>query len=359
MLTQGAEFNEVRMPEKIHVYAAVRPGSDVRISRTHRLLSRLFDAYPDADISLKANGKPMPVQDLELFGRHITYDSQPGFSRGMYRNDLRCDLAVAFSPFFPHLDRLMRSANRVWVDMFDDWSISPHVRFPDRQFARYRYRQIRQRTGDNVLVTAVNQYMKIKTDAHLVIPNGVDVPQVVDFRARASGSQLTVIVLGSFSPYRTDTRLIKSLLSDSRLREVRWVFAGPGVAWLKREVFQEPERRLKFREFITWLQVQDLVRNEGAISFIPHLVNDYTLSQDLMKAYQFVASGSVILIPRLLLPKELPTSRVVVFNDKDDVGELVLMSGQLGSPAWGLDSCTEFATESSWDRRWAAVREML
>lgn len=215
------------------------------------------------------------------------------------RRQASSGMGALFSPvFIPAL----QPASVRWIDLYDDWSLAPDINPLHRMVSSCTYLWLRDnwRHG-KFIVTCNSRYMagKLGLPQDSIIPNGVDehlasIPRLGDDANR-------LILLGHFFPGRTDFELIKRI-ADARIFE-EIVIGGPGQSREMKEVIECCRRNGEVRVF-EWLSNEDLCGLVGGstVALVPNRVSDYTLSQDLMKVYQFLALGIRVICPAALWP---------------------------------------------------------
>jgi hypothetical protein len=237
-----------------------------------------------------------------------------------------------------------------WFDGYDDWSLSPEIPLASRVLARRTYNGLHN--SDDVVRTANTRYMcnRLGPDT-VLIPNGCQV-ELGD--ARTNGDdQLRFIVLGSLHRKRLDARVIESLVALPF--RCSFVFGGPELtdfASRARAMGHDVTHRPK----VPLAHLGNVV-GDRTVAVLPLRVNDYTLSQDPMKTYDYLALGMPVLAPRLLWPSHLPIERAMLFEDGDDIAELALAASTLGleTPSWRQS----FAVRQSWAQRARQLRQVL
>lgn len=240
--------------------------------------------------------------------------------------------------------------NCAWMDAYDDWSIAPDIPMARRLLAQSTYAQLSEDSGPKA-VTVNTPYMAARLGTPHVIPNGVDsgvarLPTDGDARAR-------VLVLGSLHHGRLSKAAASAL---SRLpASAQIVVAGPDTGMVRRCLAGSRADVIAFN-YLTTAELAGFV-GPRTVAFLPLRVSDYTLSQDPMKLYEFLALGVPVVMPRLLWPVHLPMDRAVLFDYDDDICGLVDCATNL--PSVTIDDRTAFAREHSWERRAAAVMTVL
>lgn len=100
--------------------------------------------------------------------------------------------------------------------------------------------------------------------------------------------------------------MIEDVALSSAFDEI--VICGPGATPQIRRVLEKLKLQ-KDLDLVThpWVTDEELAAMIGpnTVALIPHVVSDYTLSQDLMKAYKYVLLGMRVICPRMLWPGAL------------------------------------------------------
>lgn len=266
--------------------------------------------------------------------------------------DTRGSLAV-LSPVFQ-----IREKVPFWIDYYDDWSLAPDINPIARALAKASYRRISHGKFDSATVTVNTQYMAMKLQLPLesVVPNGVDyhlsgVLHEGDDRNR-------MLVLGKLFSGRTDEALIREMSHLPWIEEV--VFCGIGKDRKLALLLQELKQRLgpKVQE-IAFVDPDKFGKIAGSKTFalIPHKVTDYTLSQDLMKAYLLSALGIPVVCPQLLWPRSIDREYAFLVNAGIDLQTNLEQwnSRPRPSEAWRSD----LVERNSWARRAQLVAERI
>lgn len=321
---------------------AVAPSAAKGLTRPERMaaeLRALGAISPTARVHRHGTGAGSPVgQLLRLSARRAP---RPG------------DEAV-LSPAY-----LQSASERtVWIDLYDDWSIAPDVSRPLRALSALGYERLCRGGLEQALLTVNSEYLanKLAAARPVLIPNGVDeelggLPLEGDDASR-------LVVLGHFFRGRTDFGLLRQIAGRSEFDEV--IIGGPGESAEMNNLISDLKRDRGSAVVIApWLKPEQLARLAGrrTVALIPHAVSDYTRSQDLMKAYQFLALGIRVICPRLLWPTGL-SARFAFLIDHG-----VILDGYLAdwieSDSPSEDWRLEHASEHSWSSRAAAINQLL
>jgi hypothetical protein len=108
-----------------------------------------------------------------------------------------------------------------------------------------------------------------------------------------------------------------------------------------------------------WLSVDDLAAISGrkTVALVPHVISDYTLSQDLMKVYTLSALGLKVICPRLLWPHTLPKDFAYLMDYgvklQDTLGDW--LDGPAPTAEWRQEICHEH----SWQTRALQVAKLI
>lgn len=322
---------------------AVQPGATA-LTRPRRLVAELEKlGAVDHDASYIFHGRT-----AERPGQKRS-SALPGLSLSSSR-----DTAV-LSPLF--LAGHRRPAK--WVDLYDDWSLAPDLRPHSRVLAGLGYRQLGGRAaGDTGLVTVNSRYMarKLSSVSPLLVPNGVDRDLAV---VKTTGdAKRRLIVLGHFFSGRTDYDLLRRVALLPAIQEV--LIGGPGkdprMVTLMRDLRARRGDSLVVRE---WLDADALGKaiGEQTVALIPNKVSDYTLSQDLMKAYTFQALGVPTLCPSMLWPEKLDSEHAYLTGHGDRLEDHFAQWLAAARPdqAWR----DNFVNQNSWRSRAAIIAEKL
>lgn len=245
-----------------------------------------------------------------------------------------------------------------WIDLYDDWALAPDINRWYRQLARVGYRRVRRRGVTPTVVTVNSQYMadRVRPAPAVVVPNGVDaelgrVPTSGDAAAR-------LLVFGHFFRGRTDFALLERVAARNEFDEV--VIAGTGSASEVHASLRGLRDQIGDRLVVhEWLAPEETARLVGprTVALIPNLVSDYTLSQDPMKAYQFLALGVRVICPRLLWPSTLEPEFAFLLDHgvRLDGNLREWLRGPAPDEAWRR----AFADEHSWAARARTIAGLL
>jgi len=165
-------------------------------------------------------------------------------------------------------------------------------------------------------------------------------------------------MLGHFFPGRTDFELIKAVVDADAFECV--VIGAPGSSGAMSEIVEYVRSRIGEKLIVKdWLNDEELAAMAGSrtVALVPNLVNDYTLSQDLMKVYQFCALGVPIVIPRLLWPRHITMDFAFLVDYGVDLS--VNLRQWVDSTAARPISRGTFISEHAWSRRAGMIAELL
>ena len=152
-----------------------------------------------------------------------------------------------------------------------------------------------------------------------------------------------VIVMGAFRHGRTDFGLIREVAQSDQIEEL--VVAGHGGAQLAASCQRLAAARVVHYPYLNRQEVARLI-GPNTVALIPHHVNAYTVSQDPMKLYQFLAFGIPVLVPRLLCGGHIRADGLIRFEHGDAVQPLLRAAFRLRSAL--SDWRRAFGTEHSW-----------
>lgn len=271
---------------------------------------------------------------------------------GGRRQEDKGQLAVLSPVFFP----LSRSESK-WTDFYDDWSIAPDINIWHRALSALSYRAFS--TGRTSTVATCNSpYMaaKLGLPPNAVVPNGVD--SSVATLKTADDSARRLILLGHFFSGRTDFDLIDKVCSRDYFDQV--VIGAPGTDPKMLALLDRLRRRLgSALQVHGWLSDGDLAALSGrrTAALVPHVISDYTLSQDLMKVYTLSALGIKVICPRVLWPHTLPKDFAYLLDYgvklEDTLGDW--LDGQAASAEWRQ----AIGDQHSWQTRARQVATLI
>jgi hypothetical protein len=289
------------------------------------------------------------------FGPRAYHGRTPGPGRRPWSALLRASQedgrSVVLSPLF--LNSEMHAAR--WIDLYDDWSLAPEMNPAVRALARVGYSKLR-RSGSEVLVTVNSRYMRdmLSPVRALLVPNGVD--PVFGDCPRANSAVSSLVMIGNFFDGRTDWDLMSQLVRVSTSDEVLIYGANEQVQKRLGERGIRETNRVRMLPRTHMLKIFEQAGPASVVA-IPHVVSDYTMSQDLMKAYQAVAAGCRVVVPAPLAPPSIPIEFIFMVGPGADVGAIVTSALNAGPIA--EQARTDFAREHSWDRRAAEIERHL
>jgi hypothetical protein len=125
---------------------------------------------------------------------------------------------------------------------------------------------------------------------------------------------------------------------------------------LVRELASVRGSRLQVHPWITPAALARLVGDRTAV-LVPHVVSDYTLSQDLLKVYQCLALGARVVCPRMLWPESVDATFGLLVDRGVDL-DLVL-ADWLDSGAPTSEWRRRFAERHSWTARGETIAAAL
>ena len=247
----------------------------------------------------------------------------------------------------------------LWVDMYDDWSIAPDINFVHRVLAADGYRLLRE-SGSPGVLTVNSQYMagKLAPANPVLLPNGVS--QGLGSIEHGGDAKRRLILVGKFHPGRIDEKLFHSLLTAPMVEEVVVVGLRKGdyPSRLLRSILGARNAGPTVRT-LPPTPVSEIGPFIGVrtIAAVPHQVRDYTLSQDIMKVYQFLALGLPVLTPRALWPPAVPLDFAYLVGRGAVLDRLVeaALDGPKPTFAWRQ----QFVSDHSWEKRASLLRALI
>jgi hypothetical protein len=241
--------------------------------------------------------------------------------------------------------------------MYDDWSLAPEMSARVRAIARLGYRSVERLRGD-VAVTVNTPFMRGKLAAArpVLVPNGVD-PRMCDWGSTDRDDTRRVVMLGNFFEGRTDWELLERIARSPSAQEVRIFGANDRCIELAGRLNDRmAEQRVKCFPKTPMREIAARLGRRTVVA-VPHLVSDYTMSQDLMKAYQAVALGCRVLLPVELIPRPIPKEFVVGAGlgvNVDDCLEALFLERPVSN-----EERREFAINNSWNARARQIAGLL
>ncbi|MET8272473.1 hypothetical protein [Streptomyces sp. NPDC005096] len=160
--------------------------------------------------------------------------------------------------------------------------------------------------------------------------------------------------MGNFFPGRTDHELLTQLALSPAAEEVVIFGCSEEVSTRLQPLISGRQVRLLGKRPLA--EIARIVGSKTVLA-VPHVVSDYTVSQDLMKAYQGAALGMRVLLPYELFPAGLGPDQALALGPGvkvDDVLDGAFARGGL-NPA----EVDAFMANNSWERRAQQVRELL
>jgi hypothetical protein len=250
------------------------------------------------------------------------------------------------------------SADAAWIDLYDDWSIAPNINPYYRLLASRGYRALRATAGEVGLITVNTSYManRLLPLETVRVPNGVD-PDLAEIQPQGSSAR-RLILLGEFFSGRTDFETIRKFACRTEFEEV--VIGAPGASKEMAAVIRELESargsRLQVHRWIPPAELGQIVGERTAV-LVPHVVSDYTLSQDLLKVYQGLALGARVICPRLLWPESVDATFGLLIDRGIDLG--LVLADWLDAGAPTRDWRRRFAEQHSWATRGETIAAAL
>ncbi len=335
-LTRGAQ-SDASLITKIGW--AVEPGKRSGLTRPERLVSEMETLDVVASEALRlAHGRGTSGRAAWLPGSALAAD---------------LSTAILSPVFLPGLQ-----GTPAWIDLYDDWALAPDIHPFYRLLAARGYARARSGGLDGALITVNTPYMRDRLwpAQAVVVPNGVD--EVLGGLERTGSPVPRLVCLGHFFPGRTDFRLLRDMALRPEFEEV--VICGPGDSNEIRTTLEDLRTQIGARlRIIDWADGHELaaIAGERSVALVPHRVCDYTVSQDLMKAYQLLALGMKVLCPRLLWPASLDQDFVYLLDHgarlDDTLGEWI------DSPSPTDEWRQSFASTNSWRQRAVAIQRLL
>jgi teichuronic acid biosynthesis glycosyltransferase TuaH len=145
---------------------------------------------------------------------------------------------------------------------------------------------------------------------------------------------------------------VSAALPDVALRLVGPVEREP-AGWAS--LVKRPNVRLEGR--IVGEQLTDIIANAAAL-IVPHRVDDYSRSQDAMKAWDAIAVGTPVISTQLPPASEWPAGIAVVASDTASfiAAARSALTGDLGA---ARELRLDFARANGWSARAASVVEAI
>lgn len=335
-LASTADRGEIAVPSIDAVAWAVPPGKGLN-TRPARLL-----------VELEKLGIVSPDAPRYFHGRAAAEGSSVSAGsldpiRGVPASAERLAL---MSPVF----RAGVHAGAAWYDFYDDWSLAPDINALHRVHASRTYAAMRRGVSDGVLVTCNTPYMagRVGLDASHVLPNGVD-SEIADYPP-SGDARSRLLLLGKFFDGRTDWELIQQVTAAVDFDEI--VVGHPGDSKPMGHLLDQLHRMVGERLVVKdWLDSRDLAALAGprTVALVPHVVTDYTLSQDLMKVYQLQGHGIRMICPRLLWPTHLSVEHAYLVDFGADYTRL--LAEWIESPTITEEWRQNFISQHSWTAR--------
>ncbi len=245
-----------------------------------------------------------------------------------------------------------------WIDLFDDWSIAPDINRLYRTYSKIFYQRLKRVHKLPATVTVNSPYMAgmlgLRQDN--IVHNGVD-PALASVQ-HTGDQRRRLIVLGHFFEGRTDLALLRSVVEAGRFDQVAICGLTPG-----QRIYQPMQRAVSscasvvVEEFVA---PDHLGRYIGAntVALIPNAVSDYTVSQDMMKMYTFVALGVNAICPLHLIPRTIPLEAVYAVGPGLNMAR-TLPDWIVGSSRLSIQDRMDFARQHSWLARATVIADRI
>lgn len=245
-----------------------------------------------------------------------------------------------------------------WVDYYDDWAIAPDIALPNRMLALRAYQRVLSgRVTCPVTVNSCYMAKKLGLPPSAVVPNGTH-PEL-SLLAPAGDDKRRLLILGHFFAGRTDYQFFKQIATSGAFEEV--IVGGAGRDRSTHAVLRAicATGTIKVQSH-DWLTPESICALSGSrtVAVIPHVVSDYTLSQDLMKIYQLLAMGLPIICPAPLWPANVDRSYAFLSGPGADVSaDNIVEWIEAGRP--NRDWRVDFVQTHSWRSRAKSLAEKV
>lgn len=313
---------------------------------------RSFELHRQVDASLDAIEHPWP------FGRLETRWLERYVRRRVARSDIPVVVWVADPKSAPFLSRVHDVPPRRLVrvfDAYDAWDLSPLVRGRRRRSAVLAGYTAAARHADVVFANTAFMGRRMRdlgaTNAS-ILPNAAPVVEFADVQVQVAGPQPYLVYVGRIHE-RVDVDLLAAVAEAFPTVLIRMI--GPverePSGW--QDYVARPNVRLDGP-----LVGEQLLATVGASAalLVPHCVDDYTLSQDAMKAWDALAVGTAVISTPVPPVIDWPAGLATVGADaKAFVGGVrTVLDGQ---PDGARAARLAYARANGWDARaGAAVR---
>lgn len=262
------------------------------------------------------------------------------------------ELAVLSPIFVPRLQR----ASILWADYYDDWSIAPDINPLHRLHAAISYSNVRHLSSGLGMVTCNTPYMaaKLGLEKERIVPNGVD-PKLANI-ARTGDDAFRIIILGHLFKGRTDLKLLRQALLEWPADEI--ILGAPGQCAGVAKILRQAEADRRPIRIFDWLSPERLCQLVGrrTVALVPHIVSDYTLSQDMMKLYQFISMGMKVVCPRWLWPSHIDMKYAFLLDFGADTTQIREWAGSF---TIADAERVGFAEENSWRARAREIGRLI
>lgn len=243
-----------------------------------------------------------------------------------------------------------------WRDYYDDWSLAPDINAVHRAYSSHSYRGARKSSSGLITVNSAYMAGKLRLSERSIIPNGVD--KALGEHPSTGDSARRLILLGHFFAGRTDLKLLREVVDAGEFDEV--VIGGLRESNPLYEEFLSCVAKCPEKKIVSHLCLDELpsIIGERTVALIPNAVSDYTVSQDPMKLYIFLALGLNVIVPLQLVPHSIPIENIYLVGPGSGLGG--------GLKDWidraertDLIQRKKFAAENSWQTRAEAIADRL
>lgn len=205
-------------------------------------------------------------------------------------------------------------------DAYDDWALSPMYKDNQRHLkAILRGYEAADKYSDYIICNTTNLLKKFKTNRNTVlVTNTSEVPRSFGETRKdvPIKSKKVIGYIGNIFE-RMDFSLLHYLCLKFSDYEVRLIGKYIGTNVQEREKFDQIIKleNVTYIPGIAYDQVEKATQ-EFDICMIPHVLDEFTLTQDSMKMYDFLSLGKPI-VTTPIPPSDLMQELVYVANDKE------------------------------------------